>query len=211
MTSSPQPRWFTDTQPGHSQWFIERFRTLESEGHDLLGEARFADMLADRESRILDAGCGTGRMAEALHRAGHVAFGVDVDPELIEAAETDHPGPSYAVVDLSELTLDDLDGEPMDLVVCAGNVMVFVAPDTELQVLERLCSVTKPGGRVVIGFRREPSYPFERYDADLATLASRGIARVEHRFSSWHLDPFDEGSDFAVTVLRRGEATSVVA
>lgn len=199
---SPQPRWFTDTQPGHSQWFIERFRTLESEGADLLGEARFADMLAARESRILDAGCGTGRMAGALHRAGHVAFGVDVDPELIAAAEADHPGPTYGVADLSELSLADVGGEPVDLTICAGNVMVFVAPDTELQVLERLCSATKPGGRVVIGSRPGTDYSFEQYDADLAMLESRGIARVEHRFSSWHLDPFDQDSDFAVTVLR---------
>ncbi|MBA4609587.1 class I SAM-dependent methyltransferase [Aeromicrobium sp. Marseille-Q0843] len=211
MTSSPQPRWFTDTQPGHSQWFIERFRALEAEGKDLLGEARFADMLAERGSRVLDAGCGTGRMAAALQAAGHVAFGVDVDPELIAAAETDHPGPSYAVADLSELTTDDVGGDQVDLVICAGNVLVFVAPGTELRVLERLCEVTRPGGRVVIGCRPEATYPFEQYDADLATLASRGIARVEHRFSTWHLDPFEADSDFAVTVLRRGEATSDVA
>ncbi|MCD9154793.1 class I SAM-dependent methyltransferase [Aeromicrobium duanguangcaii] len=211
MTSSPQPRWFTDTQPGHSQWFIERFRTLEAEGADLLGEARFADMLAERGSRILDAGCGAGRMAAALHAAGHQAYGVDVDPELIAAAESDHPGPTYGVVDLSELTLADVDGTAMDLVVCAGNVMVFLAPGTELRVLERLCAVTREGGRVVVGSRPGTDYPFEQYDADLADLAERGIARVEQRFSTWHLDPFEEGSDFAVTVLRRGPAPLDVA
>lgn len=202
MTSTPRPRWFTDTKPGHAQWYIERFRTLESEGADLLGEARFADMLADRGSRILDAGCGAGRIAGALHSAGHTVHAVDVDPELIAAAEADHPGPSFAVADLSELTLADLGGEAVDLVVCAGNVMVFVAPGTEPQVIENLCAVTRKGGRVAIGFRREETYPFEQYDADLADLESRGIARVEHRFATWHLDPFTEGSDFAVTVLR---------
>jgi len=203
MTSStPRPRWFTETQPGHSQWFIERFRTLEAQGHDLLGEARFADMLLERGSRVLDAGCGTGRLAEALHAAGHTAFGVDVDPELIAAAETDHPGPAYSVVDLADLTLEDVGGEPVDLTICAGNVMVFLAEGTERRVLERLCGVTRPGGRVVLGFRRGPSYPFEQYDEDLADLAARGVARVEHRFSTWHLDPFEPDSDFAVTVLR---------
>jgi len=199
---TPRPRWFTETQPGHSQWFIERFRTLEAQGADLLGEARFADMLLQRGSRVLDAGCGTGRLARALHAAGHTAYGVDVDPALVEAAEADHPGPTYGVVDLSELTLDDVGGEPVDLVVCAGNVMVFLAEGTERRVLERLCAVTRPGGRVVLGFRRGPSYPFEQYDADLADLESRGIARVESRFSTWHLDPFEPDSDFAVTVLR---------
>lgn len=204
MTDAPLPRWFTDTKDGHSQWYVERFRTLAAEGADLLGEARFADVLAERGSRVLDAGCGGGRMAGALHAAGHTVYGLDVDPVLVEAASADHPGPTYGVVDLSRLTLADVGGEPVDLVVCAGNVLVFVAPGTERAVLGNLCSVVRPGGRVAIGFRRDEAYPFDRYDADLAALAAAGTARVEQRYSSWHLDPFADDSDFAVTVLRVG-------
>ncbi|GGD06083.1 class I SAM-dependent methyltransferase [Nocardioides daphniae] len=204
MTDTSRPRWFTETKDGHSQWYVDRFRTLAAEGADLLGEARFVDMLVERGSRILDAGCGAGRMAGALTAMGHTVWGLDADPVLIEAAEVDHPGPTYAVVDLSELTLADVGGEPVDLVVCAGNVMVFVAPGTERTVLENLCAVVRPGGRVVVGFRRDEAYPFEEYDADLADLAERGVARVEHRFATWHLDPFEADSDFAVTVLRVG-------
>lgn len=200
--SRPRPRWFTDTKDGHSQWYVDRFRTLAAEGMDLLGEARFVDTMLERGSRILDAGCGAGRMAGELARRGHTVFGLDADPVLIEAAQADHPGPTYGVVDLSELTLADVGGEPVDLVVCAGNVMVFVAPDTERTVLRNLCTVVRPGGRVVVGFRRDDAYPFERYDADLAELASEGVAHVEHRFATWHLDPATEESDFRVTVLR---------
>ncbi|QCX26569.1 class I SAM-dependent methyltransferase [Nocardioides jishulii] len=200
--SRPRPRWFTETKDGHSQWYVDRFRTLAAEGADLLGEARFVDALVERGSRILDAGCGAGRMAGALDAMGHTVWGLDADPVLIEAAEADHPGPTYGVVDLSELTLDDVGGEPVDLVVCAGNVMVFVAPGTERQVLENLCAVVRPGGRVVIGFRRDEAYPYLQYDADLAALADAGVARVEHRFATWHMDPFTDESDFAVTVLR---------
>ena len=32
---STPPRWFTDTDDGHSQWYIERFRTMAAEGADL--------------------------------------------------------------------------------------------------------------------------------------------------------------------------------
>ena len=204
MSDASRPRWFTDTKDGHSQWYVDRFRALAAEGADLLGEARFADALLARGSRVLDAGCGAGRMAGALHEAGHTVYGLDVDPVLVEAARADHPGPTYEVVDLSRLTLADVGGEPVDQVVCAGNVMVFVAPGTERTVLTNLCSVVRPGGRVVVGFRRDEAYPFERYDADLAALAEDGTARVEQRYSTWHLDPFTEDSDFAVTVLRVG-------
>ena len=35
-----------EEKPGHSDWYIERFRTMAAEGHDLDGEARFVDAMA---------------------------------------------------------------------------------------------------------------------------------------------------------------------
>lgn len=198
----PRPRWFTANPVGHSAHYVERFRALADQGADLDGEARFVDTLAGRGSRVLDAGCGGGRVAGALHAAGHTVIGLDVDPLLVEAAETDHPGPSYAVADLSEVTLDDVGGEPVDVTVCSGNVMVFLAPGTEQRVLRNLCAVTRSGGRVVLGFRRDDAYPFSAFDDDLTVLARDGVADLEQRFGTWHLDPFGPDSDFAVTVLR---------
>ncbi|WP_248581840.1 class I SAM-dependent methyltransferase [Nocardioides sp. InS609-2] len=193
---SDRPRWFTDTKDGHSQWYVERFRTLAAEGVDLEGEARLVDAMLQPGSRVLDAGCGTGRLAGALQRRGHQVVGVDVDPVLIEAAEADHPGPSYHVSDLASLSLD---AEPFDLVVSAGNVMVFLAPGSERAVLERLRNHVRPGGRLVFGFRRDPEiYPYARFDED---VEATGLV-LEQRFATWHLDPFTDASDFAVSVLR---------
>lgn len=189
------PRWFSGTKEGHSQWYVDRFRQLAAEGADLEGEARLVDAMVAPGSRVLDAGCGTGRLSAALHRRGHDVVGVDVDPVLVEAARADHQGPRFEQGDLSTL---DLDVRDFDLVVCAGNVMVFLAPDTERAVLERLRDHVRPGGRLVIGFRREEVYPYVQLDDD---VRAAGLT-LEHRFSSWHLDPFTEESDFAVSVLR---------
>ena len=50
------PRWITDTEPGHSQWYIQRFRDMAAQGADLAGEARLVDAMVAPRSRILDAG-----------------------------------------------------------------------------------------------------------------------------------------------------------
>ncbi|HEU0042180.1 MAG TPA: class I SAM-dependent methyltransferase, partial [Jiangellaceae bacterium] len=125
-------RWATDTKVGHSQWYVERFRTLAAEGADLAGEARLVDAMLPRRARVLDAGCGTGRVGAELHARGHDVVGVDADPVLVEAASTDHPGPRWLVADLAELDLPSLGvADPFDAAVLAGNVMVFLAPGTE--------------------------------------------------------------------------------
>jgi len=192
---SSTPRWFTDTKDGHSQWYVERFRTMAAEGADLGGEARLIDAIVAPGSRILDAGCGPGRVGAILHDRGHTVVGVDADPVLIAAAQEDHPGPRWLVGDLADL---DLDEEPFDVAVVAGNVMVFVAPGTEVEVLRGLRAHVRTGGRIVLGFALDRGYGVGQLDADAATA---GI-ELEQRFATWDLEPFTDDARFAVTFLR---------
>ncbi len=91
-------RWveITRENPDHSTWYVERFRTMAADGDDLDGEARLIDAMVPRGARLLDAGCGPGRVGGRLSVLGHDVVGVDVDPVLIAAAEHDHPGPALA-------------------------------------------------------------------------------------------------------------------
>ena len=194
------PRWFTETGPEHSQWYVERFRRMAREGADLAGEARLLDAMVGRQSRILDAGCGPGRVGAELATRGHVVVGVDVDPDLIAAAREDHPGPTWLVGDLSELDLPSAgEPEPFDAAVVAGNVLAFVAPGTERAVLTRLLAHLRPDGFAVVGFGTDRGYPVADFDLDWAAAGFR----LEHRFATWDLRPYEAGADFAVTVLRR--------
>lgn len=180
--------------PGHSRWYIDRFRNLAKDGADLAGEARLIDAMVHRGARILDAGCGAGRVGGALAACGHAVTGVDLDPELIEAAEQDYPGPAWRAGDLAELELP----ERFDVIVCAGNVMTFVAPSTRGEILRRMRAHLADDGRVVIGFGAGRGYPFEEFLADAATA---GLA-TDVLLSTWDLRPFAAESDFIVALLR---------
>lgn len=186
--------------PGHSDWYVERFRAMQRAGQDLAGEARLIDAMATRNARILDAGCGPGRVGGYLAEAGHQVVGVDVDPVLIAAAETDHPGPRWLVGDLAELDLPARGiADPFDIIVSAGNVMTFLAPSTRVQVLARLRAHLADDGRAVIGFGAGREYEFSQFFDD-ATAA--GLT-PDLLLSTWDLRPFAEDSDFLVAILRR--------
>ncbi|WP_412741358.1 class I SAM-dependent methyltransferase [Krasilnikovia sp. MM14-A1004] len=184
--------------PGHSQWYIKRFRDMAAAGADLAGEARMIDAMVPRGTRILDAGCGTGRVGGILAAAGHDVVGVDLDPDLIAAAEAEHPGPRWLVGDLGELDLPAAgitDG--FEVVVCAGNVMTFVAPSTRVEILRRLARHLRPGGRVVVGFGTGRGYAYEDFLADVATAG----LRPDLLLGTWDLRPFTPDADFLVALL----------
>ncbi|HTL23385.1 MAG TPA: class I SAM-dependent methyltransferase [Mycobacteriales bacterium] len=193
-------RWVTETADGHSRWYVERFRKMAAEGADLGGEARLVDAMTAPGSRVLDAGCGPGRVGAVLHERGHQVVGVDADPVLIAAAEEDHPGPQWVVADLSELDLPAQGvPEPFDAAVLAGNVLAFVAEGTEPLVLQRLAAHLRPDGFLVVGLGTDRGYPVERLDGD---AGAAGLV-LEHRFATWDLRPWHAEADFAVSVFRR--------
>ncbi len=184
--------------PGHSAWYVERFRSMAAAGDDLDGEARLIDAMASRNSHILDAGCGPGRVGAALAASGHRVVGVDVDPVLIAAADQDHPGPMWIVSDLAEMDLPSRGiTDPFDLIVSAGNVMAFLADSTRPAVLERIRAHLAPGGRAVVGFGAGRGYPFEDFLADARAAGLTPGLLLE----SWDARPFSDSSDFLVAVL----------
>jgi SAM-dependent methyltransferase len=198
---SADTRWVTEHDPNHSQWYIDRFRRMAADGADLAGEARLVDAMIPRAARVLDAGCGPGRVGSELAARGHCVVGVDADAALIDAAIADHPGPRWLVADLSELDLAAMDEpEPFDAAVMAGNVLPFVAPGTESLVLGRVAAHVSKTGFVIVGFGTDRGYELEAFDDD----ARAAGLYVEHRFATWDVKAWTLDAAFAVTVLRHG-------
>ena len=187
------------SDPEHSKNYAQRWRRLEEAGQDIDGEARLIDAMAERGSRILDAGCGTGRTGGWLAQRGHTVEGVDLDPHLIEVARDDHPDATWHVMDLGQLDLRQPYGDRIrfDLVVMAGNVMTFVATDERQEVLRRIADHLYPDGRFVCGFGAGRGYDFEEFFAD-AEAAGLGL---DLRLGTWDVKP--PSQDFLVAVLSR--------
>ncbi len=76
---------------GGAAAYQRRFDDLEASGLDVHGEARLVASLVSPPARVLDAGCGTGRVATALARFGYRCTGVDADLEMMRVAAGPRP------------------------------------------------------------------------------------------------------------------------
>ena len=199
-------RGIDETGGSRGPAYEQRFREIAASGQDVHGEAAFVDgLLAGRPgARILDAGCGTGRVGRELARRGYEVVGVDNDASMLEVARAEAPELSWRLQDLAALA----DSEEYDLVVAAGNVMVYLAEGTEADVVRRLAAALRPGGRLVAGWAtaREgedgrPALPVAKYDR---LTAATGLQPVG-RYSTWDGEPLRAGSDWCVAVDRRPE------
>jgi SAM-dependent methyltransferase len=202
----PHTRW-TEISSGHggAAAYQKLFDDLEESGVDIHGEARFVASLVAPPARILDAGCGTGRVAIELTRLGFHCVGVDSDLDMIEHARRRGPGAHFVHQDLTELYLRS---QAFDLAVLAGNVVPLLAPGTLNRALERLAAHVQPEGLLVAGFGLDaahlpPNVQVTTLAAYDRACSAAGFSLAE-RYASWDRERFTEGAGYAVSVHRRG-------
>jgi SAM-dependent methyltransferase len=182
-----------------------RFARLAETGVDIHGEADLVwSLLADGHGAVLDAGCGTGRVAIELARRGATVTGVDLDPTMLAAARTKAGKLDWVEADLADPLLDL--GHRYDIVVAAGNVLVFLTPGTESAAVATMARHLVPGGRLVAGFQLGPpgqAGPPGRLSLDDYDrfCGEAGLTRQD-RWATWGRSPWQDGGDYAVSVHR---------
>ena len=173
--------------------YQRRFDDLAASGVDVHGEATFVMRYAPKT--LLDAGCGTGRVAIELARHRVTVVGVDVNTSMLVTARDIAPDLEWIEHDLATLDL----GREFDVVLMAGNVPLFTAPGTHAALVAGCARHVATGGRLIAGFQLSGAYSLEQYDAH---CAETGLTLSE-RFSTWGCDPFVAGGDYAVSVHTR--------
>ncbi len=193
-------RWLGSDRPGAEE-YDRRFAEGERAGRDMHGEATFVESL--RPKSVLDAGCGTGRVAKELARRGITAVGVDLDASMLAGARAKGPELEWHLGDLTTVDLTTSAGAGpsrrlFDVVVMAGNVMIFLEPGREAAVVANLARHLTPGGALVAGFQLDGRLSVADYDR---MCVAAGLELVE-RWATWDRQPWREGGDYAVSVHR---------
>ena len=174
--------------------YDERWARMAAAGENPHGEADL--VMRHRPASVLDAGCGTGRVAIELARRGVDVVGSDLDPDLLDRARAKAPELTWVLADLAGLDL----GRTFDVVVMAGNVVGFVAAADRPAAVTAAAVHVAPGGRLISGYQLRPGWPpLDEYDR---WCAAAGLV-LEDRFATWDGRPLGDPPDYAVSVHRR--------
>ncbi len=154
-------------------------------------------------SRVLDAGCGTGRVARELARRGVEVVGVDVDASMIATAARLAPDLRWEVADLAALAL----GATFDVVLLAGNVVLFTPPGTEKALVAGVSAHLAPDGHLLTGFQLGDRLTLAAFDQH---CQAAGLELVD-RWATWDQRAFSPGADYAVSVhVPRGTSANMI-
>jgi SAM-dependent methyltransferase len=218
--------WVSGLDPAESATrasaYARRFEELAARGESVHGEADLVAALLPNGGAVLDAGCGTGRVAARLAEQGYRTVGVDLDVGMLGQARRRHPTLTWIESDLADLDRADFDradfdagavgSEPFAAVVAAGNVMPLLTPGTESKVIMVLAGMLQPGGLLIAGFGLDdahlpPSAPASarfRSLAEYDSVCSAAHLRLRERWAGWDRATFDgsgvDGGGYAVSV-----------
>ena len=201
---TPVTRWSGEGEAS-GEAYAARFEALAAGGADVHGEAALCESLVPVGSTVLDAGCGTGRVAIRLASRGYAVVGVDIDASMLEVARAAAPELRWVQADLSRLDL----GQRFSLVVSAGNVIPLAAEGTEAEVVGRLGAHVDAGGLLVTGFGLDRAH-LPRSGAlvalaDYDTWCGDAGLRLETRLATWDGEPYG-GGGYAVSIHREARA-----
>lgn len=102
------------------------------------------------EKNILDIGCGTGNLTIELSPLVNSITGIDLNPEMIKAAQQKSDQPTFLCRNMLDLS-KDFPPASFDTVLCFGNTVVHL--DGMAQIAEffsQVRKILKPNGKILL-------------------------------------------------------------
>ncbi len=100
-------------------------------------------------SRVLDVGCGTGRLGLALTKRGCLVTGVDSSAYMIDRCQrlaADEPRFTVQRLDFRKMSF----GEEFEAVLCWSNTLGYGTREDDAEAISRMVAALIPGGRILI-------------------------------------------------------------
>ncbi len=190
---APSPAWLAWRRQTDLDEYESRWDALAADGQAVHGEADLVCSWAP--GRVLDAGCGMGRVAVELDRRGIEVVGVDLDEDLLARARARAPHLRWVRADLAALDL----GRTFDVVLLAGNVLPFVAPDRRPAAVAGCARHLAPGGRLVSGSSLREGWP---QVGELEGWCRDAGLQPQARLADWGGREWTPDRDYLVSVSR---------
>lgn len=126
------------------------------------------------DGRVLDAGCGAGRMARYLADRDVAVEGIDLSPGMVAMARRAHPDLAFAVGSIDDLPSrsDSFDG------VMMWYSTIHTPPEGQPRLYREASRVLRPGGHLIVGFQagtgiHDTSATYRRYGHDVDLVRYR--------------------------------------
>ena len=116
------------------------------------------------DGRVLDAGCGAGRMSRYLAEHGCRVQGVDLSPGMVAMGRRDHEDLTFTVASLTDLPYRD----DQFAGVMLWYSIIHTPPAGQPRIFAETSRVLRPGGHVLVGFQaghgtRDVSAAYRRF------------------------------------------------
>ena len=144
-------------------------------GHLITSELLLS-YLSNTQTKILDAGCGTGLVGEILNKNSFQnLIGVDFSQEMLNIAKQKNVYQSLELVDLTKKL--DYEDNLFDAVICAGT---FTCGHVGPEALREMVRITKQGGYICFTVRKQEweASPYMQIIKDLGE--TQALQKLEH-------------------------------
>ncbi len=144
----------------------------------------------DRDSRILDYGCGYGRILGVLDEQGYAdLIGVDPAPAMIAAARSRHPGIAFHL--LTDPPVLPLADESVDAVLLYAVLTCIPTDDGQRGVISEVSRVLRPGGLLNVSdlWMQTDVRNLDRYAEGLRKYGTHGVFELPEGVVLRHQQP----------------------